>query len=341
MPYIPGFIDENNTIPYTGLGEDALGVLNAVSMLSNVTTFYIKCHHDDKHSSFTLTLPVIETGWSAFGATLRNLTLDVPLQTLQAILYPSLHLKVLEDISMKLFVVESDKAPPIVALINSYVVPFVNKHRATVRSLSFSCSEILDPSTLLLGLEHFPHLKKFSLTQSFFTTLEVDTRGMHHVLANHADTLQELFLHFDAVRTYGEPLPSEDWFKQSFLSIPLPCLENLDIGLSEFPKYIIMGIINDFKHLYSSLESLALRGAQLSLDEIGDLLEHFRPGNRLSVLDIQVAHISPGLLDLLSTKFPFLVALKLKPWGFVKGGSSTGRGRLDQASQVISINPSC
>jgi hypothetical protein len=161
------------------------------------------------------------------------------------------------------------------------------------------------------GLQRFANFRKLKLDYRFASLKQTDTAGLHHLLELHANSLEELDLHFYPPEViFAEPLPPNAWFQQKFLHVKIPNLRFLELGTRYFADDI--GQTADYlKQFRTSLTSLILRSKRFTLLEVNLIVSPFA-GTKLHKLHMAVLHFSPDLLDLLAMKLPNLHQLELE-----------------------------
>jgi hypothetical protein len=247
---------------------------------------------------------IVTAGWTAFGSTLRSLTLVVPLGERNFPLKPTLVFPTLEhlaiEVSCQWHHVDGTK------LVHELLIPFINNHYSTLRSLALSLQmdNLSNVFSWWSGIRHLPYLAKFTFCCQFPTEVP-DTSALWHILKKHADQLCELEL-----RLSRKPPPDADeWYTQPSLHVALPRLESLHVTLDCFSDPFRTALyLQQFK---TTLVTLKLMGRRLTYNEVEMIVNAFEGRNRLRTLHFEVDYLGSALFDLLSAKFPGLDGLHL------------------------------
>jgi len=278
-------------------------MLQLVDSMSRVTDFRIATRGDSPHSEFRE--QIVNAGWTAFGSTLRSLTLTVPLREPHFPLKPTLVFPTLQHLAIELscrrFHVGDTK------IVHELLIPFVNNHHSTLRSLvlSLQMDSHADVFSRWSGICHLPYLTNFSFSCDLLS--EVPDTALWHILSTHSDQLTEMSLSF----TVSRPVitNAENWYKQPFLHVALPRLESFHVSLDCFSDPVrTAAYLGQFKN---SLTTLKLTGRRLTHHEVQLIANVFEGRNRLRTLHLEVDYLGSALFDLLSRKFPHLDGLHL------------------------------
>jgi hypothetical protein len=239
---------------------------------------------------------MIATGWSTFGSTLRRLKLHLPHYCFFVSTMPKLVFPCLEELDITL-----DAS----IFLRDRVVPFINDHHSTLRSLELSFEEIdSDACSYLRQIRNIPNLTTFRFHCHVLDVENLDTLGLHTFLSTHATNLRalRLDLYTEADRR-GEP-NGQDWSAQPVFHIALPRLESLELGGGCFTNLEKMGTyLRQYAH---SLTVLKFERRHLLFREVEVLLEVLTGHDKLRSLSVHVLHLTPELLDLLAMKLPSL-----------------------------------
>ncbi|TFK65118.1 hypothetical protein BDN72DRAFT_962730 [Pluteus cervinus] len=309
-------------------GREALeAMLQIVGNLSNVTTYNLEFWARESLSALRQVLPVLTLAWKVFGDKLTSLTLDIPLDGLQDLLHPSLRLRRLTSLTLRL--TKSSVATDSTSVIRHLLVPFVNQHHATLTTFVLTSFEHFDFSAFLLGLHHFPYLSKLTISHPFVSFQQSDTLGLRHVLAVHSAGLRELNLRFHTPLNTWAQLPSSPaWYGQEFFGITFSGLEVLDLGLRDVPEDVPW-TINYLRNFRQSLTSLTLRDYHFSFQEAATVANLFTAGF-LQKLDIAVDNLYPQLIDVFADRLPVLSELYLVFESFLPADGVTSNESLDE-----------
>ena len=278
-------------------------MLHLVGSMSHVTDFRIATQGDSPRSEFRE--QIVTVGWTAFGSTLRSLTLLVPLRERNFPLNPTLVFPTLEHLTIELSCRHYSGDTKIVYKL---LIPFVNNHHSTLRSLVLSLPMDSHPDVFSWwsGICHLPYLTNFTFHCGLPSEVP-DTSALWQILTKHSNQLTELKFSFTIPWTVL-PMPN-NWFKQPFLYVALPRLESLHVSLDCFSNtFQTAAYLRQFKN---SLTTLKLMGRRLTCDEVGLIVNAFEGQNRLRTLHLEVDYLGSALFDLLSRKFPGLDGLHL------------------------------
>lgn len=78
------------------------GTISSTEMMTELSTFHLYCANWQFGPKFTDYLVIVKAGWTVFRSSLRELRLDVPLQTLTEILSLSLQISRPESININI-----------------------------------------------------------------------------------------------------------------------------------------------------------------------------------------------------------------------------------------------
>jgi hypothetical protein len=132
-------------------------MLQVVGNMSGVANFSITTRGYSPPSQ--IREEIVTTGWAAFGSNVRSLTLVAPLRECNFPLNPALVFPTLEHLAIQLpcfNLVSSYNPDEATKLVRDLLVPFVNNHYSTLRSLELSL-EIYgysDVFTWFSGIHH-------------------------------------------------------------------------------------------------------------------------------------------------------------------------------------------
>jgi hypothetical protein len=283
--------------------ETMLQVIHGMSSVKELTLHSWDCL--DLPNLLRL-LPVVLAGWTAFGATLRSLTLDVTIEGCSHILTPYMVFPCLEELAIRLSMAYLTTNATKIAC--DILVPFVNNHHPTLQSFYLSSNNHCDVSPFLHGVCHIPHLRRLALFLPFVSIQHANTSGLQHLLESHSSVLHELTMTFQRPNIYNQPPTAIEWQSWGPLQVALPHLKSLDIDLRYFQS--LPGIILYLQRFkFNPLTNLVLRNKEFSYAEVVPLMSAV--GGGLKMLSLEVRYLSPQLFDLMAKKLPNLNTLSL------------------------------
>ncbi|TFK28472.1 hypothetical protein FA15DRAFT_652719 [Coprinopsis marcescibilis] len=292
-----------------GTDREIRALLGNLRNLKNLEFLDIQCHLSDDIAAFRKTIPPIRVSWSSYSSCLRRLILKVPLECYEALLSPSIVFPRLSDLSVYIFAADYSTNP--VEPIRSALVPFINQHVNSLESISIITPETgtADLSPMFFNLKYFPRLSKLHLVFCALSLDYINLTGLHEFFSAHSTQLQDVVLHFN--RMIG--LKAQNFHSPTFFSLPVfrvafPALRSLDLGFTGFRDSTGQGTISYVHRFRERLSRLLLNHTQLSIGNVARLTNSF---SSLRYLEIFVYHLSPTLLDLLSTKLVHLEDLRI------------------------------
>lgn len=279
-------------------------MLQIVGNTSSVTDFSMTTQGYFPRSQFRK--QIVIAAWTAFGSNLRSLTLVAPLFESKFPLDPTLVFPNLDQLSIELSCqygrVDGTK------LVENLLVPFMNNHHSTLRSLALSLQieGLASPLPLFSGIRHLPYLSKFIFCCQFPSAVRgPDTSALLHILTKHSNHLRELEL---MLSHWSTPEPHV-WYTQASLHVALPRLEFLHVTLDFFSvSFRTAAYLRQFKN---SLMTLKLTGRRLTYSETEQIINVFAGPDKLRVLHLEIDHLGPELFDLFSITLPSLDVLYL------------------------------
>lgn len=179
--------------------------------------------------------PFLKTMWASIASNLRHLTIDATLVKFPLILHAATSRafpKLTDlDISIAISRFPFVREP---AMLLRAILPLINTLKETLQSLAVSSSELVDVTSLFLGLDHFPHLRKLSIHIPMSRLTFVAPHSLTSFILRHKDTLQHFALGLPdvAVLQRVQDFSYETWLNQGFCELDLPVLQSLHIGVS-------------------------------------------------------------------------------------------------------------
>ncbi|KAJ6632460.1 hypothetical protein B0H10DRAFT_15101 [Mycena sp. CBHHK59/15] len=301
--------------PSSGGSSPAVSdVLLAMTEAARLMTFVTEYSFEWRDLSPTSdTLLFLQSARTAFGSSLRKLTLHAQLRNFRNLL-STVDFDNLEELELNF---DHDQEDPVdekedEVLANS-IAPFINHFRRTIGTLVISSASKTDLSSLFRALQPFPHLRKLVVRLSFDDTHLSDPRGLVQVLRTNQDTLSNVELG----RSFGasaEGMDTSTWpnFSKAILSD-----REVLLNLNTLKTPILETFSHTMTCLHRSantLTSLSLVHSFLKDDELAALVDSFAHRDfdtGLKYLQTGVTHATPAHFDLLASRLPGLVKLTL------------------------------
>lgn len=283
-------------------------VLRLINNLTEVTTVRVEV---SLYGQCTQVIRCISSGWGAFGSNLRCLNLDIVLEIFASALPPSLLLETLQELTITLST--AYRTTDAHALMHGVVVPFIDKHRFTLTSLSIDTWEFVNLTVIFGSLLHIPKLSKLSLSEVWLSLERTECSGIHRMLVAHSTSIQELVMHFRPSRCGyigSADIAPTIWFSQQFLMTPLPRLKSLT--MSPWYSTLLREDITRYVQQYSStLTFLDLRRHHLRSCDIESLATMLSLTNKLRHLHISMRRLFIGTMELMCKALPGLEELSV------------------------------
>lgn len=293
----------------------AQNLLSIMGLLKELRSLVIDINTSEHWYFQQIAIPFFSVGWSTFRTSLRSLELRVPVEDLVLVL-PDLSRGILPNLdTISLRIIRASIAAQEDVIMVETILPFLQSHRLTLRSLTLDMAERTNLSPLLLEL-HLSSLTHFRLVQPFIKQGEADYTGLQRFFQTHRSHLT----HFDiaiglpsVLDAASQPYP---FFSQECFATPLPRLEHLSIDYSFSDAYgggVLRDSVISYIHQFrSTLVSLKLDYFHCwVLESVKLLVEGFVSSARLRRLDILVVFFEPELLTVLAANLPHLEVLNI------------------------------
>jgi hypothetical protein len=268
------------------------------------------------------TLAFFAASRRAFSSSLRKLTLRSHVAKFQDILVVTNFHGVEElvvDFEFDFHVKDDIRAAAAVATGNQMVLvkhvsPFINNLGPSLRSLTIRTWAKGSHSQFFHALGPFPNLQFLSVQVQFDKHQLQELSGLFHFLRTHTSALRDLEIRPN--RLYGswygmESSSKEHWLRLSRQYLPEIALHaNLDsLTITSLDHRLALSLINDN---IASITSLWLLDRYLNVSEVAEIVRLFkhRP-SQLKSLSLELATITPQLLDTLAGGLPRLASLAL------------------------------
>ncbi|TFK35805.1 hypothetical protein BDQ12DRAFT_687583 [Crucibulum laeve] len=292
--------------------------LDVLKGLSHVEDCHIKWHHYIECQP--MSIDISTAIWSAIGANLLALTINISADKLVDVIAPLLLQKptVLSKLeTLRILFTErcmSSGDPIAIEAIHDFMVLFINNHAPTLRNLHIYSSTMgystnMDLSRMFHSFGSFPRLETLKLGIRFNSSNLQDPSGLKRFLQEHR-TIRSLELrHTDP---YAWHLLEDGYMRGGdylfYGDVVLPHILELKFGLK------IPGGVNNpglpyIARMCPSITSLILFDRSLSLAEVSTALRAFNAYRHLQSFSLVVQIFNPELLDLLAQGMPFLKRL--------------------------------
>ena len=214
----------------------------------------------------------------------------------------------LEKFSIVLYTVFFPTSKPM-GLIQNTLLPFLNDHSLTLRSLKFHALEKVDISSILAGLQHMPCLNSLNISHHFLS-LGLMSLVSHQFLEAHQSQLQHLTFNFVAHSPSSDI--TNEFFNQEWCRILFPELQSLLFGLW-FLRLTVLVFREDAAITYIQQHVLTVKSLQVSVltfsyDQVASILTGLKGGEyrltKLETLNLQIWCFSLALLSLLAENTP-------------------------------------
>ncbi|KAJ7027523.1 hypothetical protein C8F04DRAFT_1122284 [Mycena alexandri] len=259
------------------------------------------------------TLRFLSAARSAFGVSLRKLTLHAQLDNFTSLL-STVDFDNLEELELS-FDHDRNVSPHSANLLRNAIAPFVNHFRRSISGLLISSASKADLSPLLHELQEFPHLHKFVARFAFDAEHLSDPRGLVNILRLNSETLSSVEVGRAFAGTSDDTRePPSTWGAFSLaLEDSRAVLSNLEAlripALTTFDATLAC-----LRRSGDTLTSLHLVDHFLRDDEVVALLQVFahRPFDAgLQTLYVGLMNLTVETLDLLASRLPGLQDLNL------------------------------
>lgn len=316
--------------PLKGIFEDVISpepntVVNTIARFKKVSLLRIETGYDTRLRPPGLQL--IHGGLRILANTLRTLILTVPLKMMSTIILPDLvltRLETLEIIPLPLErpMIQNDNLAVYSSTLKATILPFVNRHRLTLRSFSFFPPKVqmfwilsnpkaityFNLALLFEGINYIPHLSSLSVSVPAHTSPNDAT---YRYFSRHSKTPRRLHLSM-AHMSVLDYLTFLERFE-----VLMPQLEalTLDFGFRSRNLTVDPSLPKFLSQYSSSLKNLELLKKQHGKREIFALFE-IPQGSpvvypKLRRLEVWLYCLTPEILDMMSCSLPDLEDLDL------------------------------
>jgi hypothetical protein len=319
----------------------AQNLLTIMGLLKELRSLEVYIHGSEHWYLQQAAIPFFPVGWSTFRTSLRSLELTVPVEDLVVVLPNLSHgiLPNLDTISLRISRASTATQNDDIIMVET-ILPFLQSHRHTIRSLTFDNNHDMvrriNLSPVLLEL-HLSSLTHFTLVQPYVFMLgKADYTGLLRFFQTHSSHLTHFAITtgespcdiFDAAPRRRRTYP---FFSQECFATPLPQLEHLAIHYSsadehewEAQRNSMIPYIHQFRSTLVSLKLVSLDiYYRWTFESVRLLVEGFASTARLRRLNILVACFDPELLTLLAANLPNLEVLNITMWSLSRWGQTS------------------
>lgn len=297
-------------------------MINAVKCMSGVVEYHFEWRDLplNKHTQMFLT-----SARTSFQSSLRKLTLRAQIVMFQQILDVT-DFEYLDQLDLHFdYTIGSqgldEGVDPDAAILLTSVAPFINRCRASLRSLVIASHATVDLSPFFRALGLFPILRTF-VVQLDFQRQICDHEAIITHLARHADTLSRVEFKPVSIDTPSQfivngvttssPLKTKDFWTQmaTVLDSTPNCLSNVE--LLTIPVANPKSTLNILNRSANTLTQLSLLNHFLAYGDIVKILDVFahRPFG-MKFLHLEVLELTYDLLQLLARRMLGLETLRL------------------------------
>lgn len=282
----------------------------AVRLMTHITEYSFEWRDLSPTSD---TLRFLSTARTAFGVSLRKLTLHAQLDNFTTLL-STVDFDNLEELELS-FDHDRSVSSHSADLLRGAIAPFVNHFRRSIGSLLISSSSKADLSPLLYALQEFPHLHKFVARVAFDAAHLSDPGGLVEILRMNSDTLTSVELGWSFAAASDDALqPPSTWGAFSAASTTDPAAFANLLSLKIPVLHTFYATTACVRRSADTLTSLCLVDHFLRDEELVELVQVFahRPLDAgLQTLYIGLGNLTIDTFDLLASHLPGLRNLSL------------------------------
>lgn len=283
------------------------GPIDILPKLTSVTALYLNCGSEYPSNWNPFNHRLFSTCWSSFGSKLNVLRLTLTVELFARAIDPHLHFPCLEELTIHISC--SFRTTDVNALTSSLVVPFIQRHHATLQTLRLEFLEYsTNVSAFLAPLVSLVHLKHLDLACPYSCLHHTSFHGLQQLFKSYHKSIKSLNLRIH--RGYLTP-STQEYFSYECWRIPLPQLEVLVLDMipSSLDKYLF-SYISQFS---LSLTSLTLPSTlQMLVSEINPLAVTLARLMCLRYFSMRIHSMNPWLLVIFAQNLPRLKILHLQ-----------------------------
>ncbi|TFK35794.1 hypothetical protein BDQ12DRAFT_263937 [Crucibulum laeve] len=294
--------------------------LDTIVGLSHVTECHFEWYHYMEFKP--LSRIVCDALWSAIGANLHTLTINVSADKIGDVIAPmllppiTLHkLKTLRITFVEQFTVYDITG---IQAISDYIVPLINIHAPILQHLQISNPSMVytsyaDLSKIFRSLGPFPRLETLSLLIRFNSLNLSEPSGLQRMLQENTTIRMLELRHTDQYSRERES--QQDGYMRGnnhllYGNMVLPHILELKLGLR-----MLGGVYNpgfpSIARMCCAITSLTLFDRSLPLAELNSALRAFSACLHLQSFSVPVQILTPEVLDLIAQKLPFIRKLEV------------------------------
>ncbi|KAF8910608.1 hypothetical protein CPB84DRAFT_1764116 [Gymnopilus junonius] len=267
--------------------------LKIMSLLTSLTSLRVEIRGEEHWYFGQSPVNFFAPGWMAFKDNLTSLDLIVPLEDMAKILPPARD-TLLSLTALSFRIIRATLTTDIISIVMETLVPFINKHHRTLKTLQLDVAEQVSMSPLLLNLTHLTSLSSFKMKQPLVSQEELDFAGLKHFFQTHRSHLSTLDIGMVATYIYyPTPFP---FFSHDCFTVSFPRLQHLIIHLHDFPLEYLEGMIPFVSQFHQTLVSLEVQGHDWPFTNLDELLQGLSSASNLRELKIHVFLFSPFVL---------------------------------------------
>ncbi|KAF9554672.1 hypothetical protein CPC08DRAFT_166131 [Agrocybe pediades] len=243
--------------------KDLLRLMDHFTLVHEFKLDGLDINNETCHYAASLYSPLVKKAFDVFGSNLVSLEITLSVGAFHRYFDPLNVFPMLQHFILHL--AEGKTLEATQTDISSSILPTLNRHRDTLRSLSMDAWKNVEPSVLLHGLDYMPLLSSFGLTTTYDPSCNYALlAGLHAFLVRQGSTINALKLEFFAV----DSIPDYNtWFWEPCFGTPLPLLKSLTIRLYDFPETFIESLSTYVSQFKATLDTLILKGEPLNEDK--------------------------------------------------------------------------
>lgn len=283
-------------------------ILEVLSGLPNVTAYYVTwC---GLPSISKTAVPFLST---VLHGNLHKLSLELSLENVRNLLTPSFQVENLKELELCIHSESVGSIEERNIILETHLAPAIRRLRENLQLLHIQSWEPADLAPMLRGVGTLPALAHLIIAIPVEGIHLGDPMGLAEFLSAHRLTLKTLCLRGTQYGGKGlEPTvySFDIWMRNAVDGVTLPKLRTLEISSHFFPIDTSLFCLQQFS---TRIISVALTGCYRTYSDVEDVLnviEH-RRNHPVTTLRLALVSLSPQLVDLISSKVPYLERLEL------------------------------
>ncbi|KAH9481283.1 hypothetical protein JR316_0005805 [Psilocybe cubensis] len=300
----PSQLMNSYTLPVDAVHKN---VLRIFKQMINLTSLRIVLDKGELRHFKPPSSTYFSVGWATFGSNLKSLDLRIPLEYIENVLPANgAILTNLQNLSLQ--IIRESITTDASTVFLEKILPFVNAHSSTLRSLSFDIAEQMDLTPVLQQIDHIHTLQIFKLKSIFMNYDQTGISGLEQFLQKHRVHLTALHLEIDAA--FGlDPVLHPSFFAQHCFHITLPALRDLYVRFYRFPVQYSIDLIPFALQFSTTLQSLAIIERSWEMDHIRLLLDGLTSNSPLRELKLKMIILEASIIEAFASCLPNLVTL--------------------------------